>query len=53
MEFHATGPEVVEHRYQVSQTPALSVELPHDQSVAMFQFLQASEKGRALRRGSR
>jgi hypothetical protein len=53
MEFHATGAEVVEHRYQVAQTAAQPVELPHNKGVAVFQPLQAAEQGRALRRGSR
>jgi hypothetical protein len=49
MEFHATGAEVVEHRYQVAQAPAQPVELPNDQSVAVFQLLQAAAQGRAGR----
>jgi hypothetical protein len=53
MEFHPTGAEIVEHRYQVTKAAAQPVELPHDEGVAVFQFLKAAEKGRALRRGSR
>jgi hypothetical protein len=53
MEFHATGAEVVEHRYQVSQTAAQPVELPHDERVTVFQLSQATEQCRALRGCSR
>ena len=52
MEFNTTGAEVVEHRYQIAKAAAQPVELPHDERVAVFQFLQAAEKGRALRRYS-
>jgi hypothetical protein len=38
MEFHATGAEVVEHRYEVAQAAAQPVELPHDQCVAVLQL---------------
>jgi hypothetical protein len=44
---------VVEDRYQVAQAAPQAVEFPHDQRVTVFQFLQASEMGRALGRGSR
>ena len=53
MELDATGAEVVEPGYQVAQATAQRVELPYDQCVAVFQFLQAAEQGRAPRRGSR
>ena len=53
MKFHATGAEVLEHRYQVAQTAAQPVELPNDERIAVFQFLQTAQKGTALRRGSR
>ena len=53
MEFHATGAKVVEHRYQVAQAAAQPVGLPHNERIAVFQSLRATEKGRALRRGSR
>ena len=49
---HATGTEVVEHRYKIPQTAAQPVELLYDQSVAVFQPLQATQKGRAFRRRS-
>jgi hypothetical protein len=39
MEFHATGAEIVEHRYQVAEAAAQPVELPHCERVAVFQFL--------------
>jgi hypothetical protein len=45
--------QVVEHGYQVAQAAAQPVELPHGERVAVFQFLQATEQDRALRRGSR
>jgi hypothetical protein len=53
MEFQATGTEVIEHRYQVAQTTARPVELPDTQRVAVFQFPEAAEQGRAFRCGSR
>jgi hypothetical protein len=53
MKFHATGPKVVEHCYQVTEAAAQPVELPHNERGAVFQFLQATEQGGALGRGSR
>ena len=46
-EFHASLFQVVEHGYQVAQAAALAVELPHDDRVAVFEFLQTAEQGRA------
>jgi hypothetical protein len=51
--FYATGAEIIEHRYQVAQAAAQPVELPNNQRVAVFQLLEATEQGGALRRGSR
>jgi hypothetical protein len=34
MEFHATGAEIIQHRYQVAQAAAQPVELPHNQLVS-------------------
>jgi hypothetical protein len=46
-------PEVVEHRYQIAETAAQPVELQHNERVAVFQLLEAAQKGRALGGGSR
>jgi hypothetical protein len=48
VKLNATGAEVVEHRYQVAQTAAKPVELPHNQRVAVFQplFRQRRRAGR-------
>ena len=40
--------QVVEHRYQVSQAAAQSVELPHYERVAFLQGFEATEQGMAL-----
>jgi len=48
MEFHATGAEVIQHRYQIAQAPAQPVELPHNQRVTGSKRPETTERGRAL-----
>jgi hypothetical protein len=45
MGFHATGAEVVQHRYQVAQAAAQPVELLHDQRVADAKGSKATKRG--------
>jgi hypothetical protein len=42
-EFNPSTFQVVEHCYQVAQAPAQTVELPHNQGVAGFEFLYTAE----------
>jgi hypothetical protein len=49
-EFHASGAQVIGHRYRVAQAAAQPVELPHNERAAGFQSLQTAEQGRALHR---
>ena len=51
MKLDAALLQVVEHRYQVAQAAAQSVELPHYERVAFFQRFEATEQGRALDAG--
>jgi hypothetical protein len=40
--------QVAEHGDEAAQAAAQRVELPHDERVAVVEFLQTAEKGRAL-----